>query len=1541
MRPQHPQQYPPQNYGRPSGPRGPHIQRHTAPHGHTHQNQQQQQQHGPPGGPQQQQQNSAQQQQQPIVRQHQGQQQMTAASYPAGPYQAPMMLFQHGLAQMQHPALALATQQYPRYQVPAAYITPHSMIPQGYYATSTLPIQQVQAQQQQLSYYQAQPVSQAHQAQTSYYTPQMSTYTRPVMQAVPVPAAVVPQTAQQHAGAHHPQTHQQPQQAPAVSVPNIAQVPHHQQQPEQREPPQPAPTLPRKKKILQIVDPNTGKSVIDDEVRENAPSVSPQPTVEHVGSGPNDTYASDEGSSASSNTHPTPHTVNINSKSVTGDESSTTTNVKAHADDGKDQDTKKAKSDFFLQITRLADESGGKDNGRASSTPEAIPQASVQSTSPVPTPAPFQSAAAPVPVPIVASSAPVVMIPYPAEVPTPSSDIKNVAPPTPVQPVIIPAGTEGSRLPPATSQSQVSGPVVGSDSSTLSEPVNDNIAAAIAEESTLSLPATPNNLSNISTTSRGGGDDTTDKEASLVSISPTPMEKYDVDTPEKASSSITVESGEPSSIGSSTRESTASPSLNLAKEDESSTKPTDINLVQIPTSESNLETSQETEIMDRVTKSLLNVNLNSDSAQLEGTVQNGENEMDVDEFSDDDQIEEGELDEDSETSEPTKKARITYDKNTLMGIKASSDSLNMNSIPPELIKDGKPTGGNQMFNRQSSPGGFNSSRSGAPPRGRDKMGGGMHPMRGQMNPMGMQWNMGMGMIVPPPPPRAPKVITLNHEPVKLHKAEDAWKPSAAKRGEKSEDKDEEELITEDVVKKTRSILNKLTPENFDKLIDKFLQLKLDDKDERIGAVIKVVFEKAVDEPNFCAAYAKMVQEVCSRSAETSKKFRKKILDQCQKEFQTGNTDEELFKELEAKIEASTDAKEKLAIKTELDEKKFISRRRSLGNVRFIGELYKFKMLTPKIMVECINMLLHTVDEENYECLCKLLSTIGQRLDDQLKESENKAQLAQKQGAPLKWIPEGKFMENTFLKLKNLSTNNALSSRIRFALLDVYELRDNGWKPRRDTNAPKTIEEVRRAAIREEAEEKKQLLNLPPAQQQPPRLMQQQTKKSSEWNVVQSNKSSRFSNIGKKSSQQSDTSSELPKFAPLGGTSWGRTGGMSSGMGGMSGGHKPQLPPRFSRLQTDDRTPGPTPTREEIVQEPPPPLRTATSSHSSRESSRPQTPTREQYSAPSRHEPPPSSQSKENSGTVTVTASAKETVKNIFQEFMQVRNSDDTIDWVQSRFPGSKSEEFVEELALLVCDVAKEEEQRTAAELLKLVIKKGLNTKAQVVKVLQDVVLPCLPDIEVDVPKVNEYFAVFLVELYMDEEDLSWLFPLGEPLEKEFPASWSQLVTHTLNRLKLRSSEAAVKELYKKTQRANPEKISSLPVENLHWIAETVDSLSQKIQEVLQELEKKQQLEDVGNALTEKSWDLREEETVKGLIDAICNICWKDDGSWDTEKLQKLLPNIRFPSSKILPVCWQQAKVFIKLNKVEKNEEEVLWELMLKNNLIAKEIQRPK
>ena len=84
-------------------------------------------------------------------------------------------------------------------------------------------------------------------------------------------------------------------------------------------------------------------------------------------------------------------------------------------------------------------------------------------------------------------------------------------------------------------------------------------------------------------------------------------------------------------------------------------------------------------------------------------------------------------------------------------------------------------------------------------------------------------------------------------------------------------------------------------------------------------------------------------------------------------------------EHEKKIkEAGSDEKELKKIKAQMEALEMKARRRSLGNIRFIGELYNLKMLTARIMHECVIKLLAAppTDEESLESLCKLLTTVG-------------------------------------------------------------------------------------------------------------------------------------------------------------------------------------------------------------------------------------------------------------------------------------------------------------------------------------------------------------------------------------------------------------------------------------------------------------------------------------------------------------------------------------------------------------------------------------
>ncbi|XP_028777983.1 eukaryotic translation initiation factor 4G isoform X1 [Neltuma alba] len=264
---------------------------------------------------------------------------------------------------------------------------------------------------------------------------------------------------------------------------------------------------------------------------------------------------------------------------------------------------------------------------------------------------------------------------------------------------------------------------------------------------------------------------------------------------------------------------------------------------------------------------------------------------------------------------------------------------------------------------------------------------------------------------------------------------------------KAERKYEVGKVTDEEQAKQRqlkAILNKLTPQNFDRLFEQVKAVNIDNTDT-LNGVISQIFEKALMEPTFCEMYANFclhLAAVLPDFGEDNEKitFKRLLLNKCQEEFERGEREqEEANKNDEGEVKQSAEERE---------EKRIKARRRMLGNIRLIGELYKKKMLTERIMHECIKKLLGSYedpDEEDIEALCKLMSTIGEIIDH----------------------PKAKeHMDAYFERMILLSKNMNLSSRVRFMLKDAIDLRKNRWQQKRKVEGPKKIEEVHRDAAQE-------------------------------------------------------------------------------------------------------------------------------------------------------------------------------------------------------------------------------------------------------------------------------------------------------------------------------------------------------------------------------------------------------------------------------------------------------------------------------------------
>lgn len=266
-----------------------------------------------------------------------------------------------------------------------------------------------------------------------------------------------------------------------------------------------------------------------------------------------------------------------------------------------------------------------------------------------------------------------------------------------------------------------------------------------------------------------------------------------------------------------------------------------------------------------------------------------------------------------------------------------------------------------------------------------------------------------------------------------------------------------------VQRKVKAALNKMTPEKFDKIADQILAIAAQSKDEADGRtlrqVIQLTFEKATDEAHWASMYARF----CKRMLETMSPeikdesildkngnivsggnlFRKYLLNRCQEEFERG-----WKMDLPDKPEGEP-GDDKTPEAVMLSDEYYIAaaaKRRGLGLVQFIGELYKLSMLTERIMHECVKKLVDYTgipDEAEIESLTKLLKTIGGNLDSTEK------------GKPM--------MDVYFTRIQSMIDTPELPSRLRFMLMDIVDLRKKRWQSKEDNKGPKTLEEVRAEA----------------------------------------------------------------------------------------------------------------------------------------------------------------------------------------------------------------------------------------------------------------------------------------------------------------------------------------------------------------------------------------------------------------------------------------------------------------------------------------------
>ncbi|CAF4292492.1 unnamed protein product, partial [Adineta steineri] len=254
-------------------------------------------------------------------------------------------------------------------------------------------------------------------------------------------------------------------------------------------------------------------------------------------------------------------------------------------------------------------------------------------------------------------------------------------------------------------------------------------------------------------------------------------------------------------------------------------------------------------------------------------------------------------------------------------------------------------------------------------------------------------------------------------------------------------------VNNKVLRVIKSCLNKLTTQTYDKIQQQLETLEID-RYEQLKGMIDIFFLKAVDEPAFCSLYAKLCRQfqkkrvtaVGQDGKTVTYSFRQILLTRCQKEFENDYCQEIGYEKRKNELGAITDEKQRAEEAEKLEEDLIKAKLRKLGNIFFIGELFKLQMLTDNIIYGCIEYLLFgKPGEENLEFLCCLLHTIGKELDE---KSSNESKL-----------------DKYYRELDNINKEHRTSERIHSMIHELLELRRASWVAHRIEEAnPTTIYE---------------------------------------------------------------------------------------------------------------------------------------------------------------------------------------------------------------------------------------------------------------------------------------------------------------------------------------------------------------------------------------------------------------------------------------------------------------------------------------------------
>ena len=221
------------------------------------------------------------------------------------------------------------------------------------------------------------------------------------------------------------------------------------------------------------------------------------------------------------------------------------------------------------------------------------------------------------------------------------------------------------------------------------------------------------------------------------------------------------------------------------------------------------------------------------------------------------------------------------------------------------------------------------------------------------------------------------------------------------------------------IENINSNLNKLSETNYGKIETEIITLITDNIGDNFrNLILEQIFIKSVSEKSYSTLYAKLINMLVEHYSDT---FKEDVLIKTEEFYKTN-------------IEKKFSLKDITDIN--YDELCQLNKDKSnlLGIFTFIGSLYQENIVNSPIIIKYIDVLFNASidadqiddDIDKYiECLITLITIIGYKLENELPDQFDEL-----------IIKRLEIIKNDKIKYK---------SRIRFSVMDLFDLRKKGWK----------------------------------------------------------------------------------------------------------------------------------------------------------------------------------------------------------------------------------------------------------------------------------------------------------------------------------------------------------------------------------------------------------------------------------------------------------------------------------------------------------------